>query len=664
MRSNRSARPTGATEYRVGLALAVIAWAIMGMQELFLFLRPTPYGGAYVQQWGWYLSRAMFYNLLGPGLIALPFLLRWLAGYRRPVEERVARRWHMVELVLLTLCVGLDHADNEVMRFLGTHLTFALLRTYERVGAWGSDMIHVFTTDRGGPGLPFLLLLGGMALVYLLGRRTILRGAGSADWPIGVALAAMGLPVAVPLVVYNLPGAHFPRGRVQPEVITLTLELARESRTGTAPSDLARRVADYRARWQSGSGDGMWTFTSDSVHPLVQVPRVALGPDSTRWNVIYLQLETFRGWDMGFLRPDRHPSPTPFLDHLAADTATAVWTRFLSFGPPTINGFMAGHCSIAPHSVQNISTTYTGTSFLCLPELLGRHGWHTAYFTGSDPDWDNQTIWLRRWYHEVTYYREADERDRDIFRLAAARIRELARGTRPFFATVVSISNHYPFRSREPALDLNAGRTPAEAVLNTIHYTDDVVREFVDSLAREPWFGRTLLVISGDHGYNLGEHDGTPGQQNGWRESVWVPFLIHGVHPRLPRGRHEELASHLDLAPTVAELLGIREPNPWLGRSLLTPPASQAWMGMLRGNVFFAETPDWSLVLDPGTGAPHLYRQPTDPLQRNDLAPDSADTAARLEAEVREQQGLWDYLVESDRVWSHHQTNPSAGGSP
>ncbi|HWA56464.1 MAG TPA: sulfatase-like hydrolase/transferase [Gemmatimonadales bacterium] len=651
---------SAAREFLVALRLAALAWAVMAAQELLLFARPTPYGGAYVRDGVVYFGKALFYNLMGVLLVTLPFLARWLVAYRGGATARSARRWHTALLVLLVLTVGLDHADNEVMRFLGTHLTFSLLRTYERVSAWGSDMLHVFTTDRGGPWLPFILLLLGMGMTWWRGRRIIDADRhGTIIWPVRGALATAALPLTFTLVVYNLPGGHFPRNRVRPEIVTLGLELLSDARPAVAPADLDRVAAAWQGRWLAADGTGAWRFLGDPRYPLVRVP-VTPSPDTLRPNVIFLQLETFRGWDMGFLRPDRAPSPTPFLDHLAADARTAWWSRFVSFGPPTINGFMAGHCSVLPHSSQSISTTYTGTALQCLPAVARAHGWHTAYFTGSDPDWDNQTIWLRRWYDEVTFYPDANELDRRVFHDALGRIRQLGRGPAPFFATVVSISNHYPFRSREPALDLGPARTPSEAILNTLHYTDDVVREFVDSLAREPWFGRTLLVIMGDHGYNLGEHDGTPGQRNGWRESVWVPFLIHGVHPRLPAGRHDEPASQLDLAPTVADLMGIRDTTPWLGRSLLAPDPGKAELGVARGDVLFAETREWSMVLDPGTAQAHLYDATHDPLQHDDVALRFPEAAARLERDIRGQQQLWDYLIESDRVW-FRRPPPGAG---
>jgi phosphoglycerol transferase MdoB-like AlkP superfamily enzyme len=316
-----------------------------------------------------------------------------------------------------------------------------------------------------------------------------------------------------------------------------------------------------------------------------------------------------------------------------------------------VNGFIANHCSAQPHSSRSISTSFTAVAFDCLPAVLRRHGWHTAFFTGSDPDWDNQSIWLTRWYDESAYYPEANELDRDVFGRALTRIRELGNQPQPFFATVVSISNHYPFRSRESRLDLNEGKRPADAILNTMHYTDDVVRQFVDSIAREPWYRHTLLVIVGDHGYNLGEHDGTPGQRNGWRESVWVPFLIHGLHPRLRTGRHPELASQLDLAPTIADLVGVRDSTSWTGHSLLNPPTPEGHVGLRTADVFFSETPARSLVVDLSQGTPHLYDAGQDPLQQNDLASRFPAEVSQLEDQTRNRQGLWDILVEFDRVW-------------
>jgi arylsulfatase A-like enzyme len=222
-------------------------------------------------------------------------------------------------------------------------------------------------------------------------------------------------------------------------------------------------------------------------------------------------------------------------------------------------------------------------------------------------------------------------------------------------ATVISISNHLPFLAArlgpdEARFDLDPERPPSRAIRNTMRYTDDVVRELVDSLRREPWFSHTLLIITGDHGYDLGEH-GTGGQGTGWRESVWVPLVIHGAHPRLPRGEHDEPASLLDIAPTVADLLGIRETNAWMGSSLARSGHAGSPFACARGPAIFGEAGRYSLVVHPMTGRSLLFDFATDPLERHNVADAHGDIAAALRRQAGDEARLVDYLVEANLVW-------------
>ena len=271
-------------------------------------------------------------------------------------------------------------------------------------------------------------------------------------------------------------------------------------------------------------------------------------------------------------------------------------------------------------------------------------------FNGGDTDWDNSSPWLRRWYDRLWRFPEADGRDRDIFRAAAAGIRRLGRSGRPFFASVVSVSNHTPFRTREPALDMAGQASAAERILNTTHYMDDVVGEFLASLQGEPWMARTLIVVTGDHGFNAGEHGQPAGQQNLYRESVWVPLIIAGPHPRLRAGRHEVPATLLDIAPTLADLLGLRVAVPWQGHSLLAVNGAGTTGFGFRDSLL-AETPSWAAVRDPGDGRARLYRSSDDWLQRRDLADRAPDLARRLLEQAERSRRLNDYLLRQGRIW-------------
>jgi phosphoglycerol transferase MdoB-like AlkP superfamily enzyme len=371
-------------------------------------------------------------------------------------------------------------------------------------------------------------------------------------------------------------------------------------------------------------------------------------PPRERWNVIYIQLETFRGADMGFLRPDLRRSPTPYLDSLARRQDAAVWTRALSFGMPSINGIFASHCSVMPPSRRYV-TALTHVRFLCLPDLLRRDGYRAEIFHGADTDWDNSSYWLRSWYDRLWRFPAAEQQDRLVFRRAAHRIRALGRSGRPFFAAVMSVTNHTPFTSPEPALNIAGSGRAAERILNTTHYTDAALRELIEPLQGEPWLARTLIVITGDHGFNLGEHGQVPGQHNLFRESVWVPLIILGRHPRLPRGSHADLATLLDLPPTLADLLGVRQANPWQGHSLLAVRGNGGVAFGFRDSLL-TETGAWTAVLDPGDGAVRLYSR-GDWLQHHDLGPQHSHLAQTLLARADRARRLNDHLLRRNLVW-------------
>ena len=328
-------------------------------------------------------------------------------------------------------------------------------------------------------------------------------------------------------------------------------------------------------------------------------------------------------------------------------------------GPPTVSGMMAGLCSIKPHSSAIITTTFTYTALECLPTVLRRHGYVAEAFTVSDPDWDGEKNWLRKWYDQYHYYEDANNADRVVFRRAADRIRELGRGPRPFFASITSISNHYPFRGGEPQFSQDPVNPQDRPINNTIRYTDDVVREFIESLEHEAWFEHTLVVIFGDHGYELGEHS-RRGQHNGWRESVWVPLIIHGPHPRLQRGGQDEMATLLDLAPTITDLLGIREPNPWMGVSLLLHGKRQRTFALSHWGAIWGEWDRFSMVVDPATGKGLLYDAIKDPLQRFDISARHPDILTTLRRQAQDEGRLVDYLLEANWVWQSPPPAPNA----
>jgi phosphoglycerol transferase MdoB-like AlkP superfamily enzyme len=369
---------------------------------------------------------------------------------------------------------------------------------------------------------------------------------------------------------------------------------------------------------------------------------------SSRPNIILVQLEAFRAWDMGTTNPAIKDSPTPFLDRLARSSDSAYYSRFFANGIPTVFTFMAIHTGLVPHSFYTVAQRFTTTGFDAFPKLLRTRGYYSLFFTGSDPDWDNQRFWLRQWYDEHHFWPAHKERDRDTFRAAAERIAQVGQVREPFIATLASITNHIPFRLPEPAFAKERGDTSRARLHNTMRYTDDVVREFYERLRGERWFDRTVWLITGDHGYDLGERGAPIGHDNLRHESTWVPLIVHGSDSRLPKGVQQRVGSHIDLAPTITELAGYTGPVAFSGHSLLQPTTERHSAVAVRKGNFAYETQAFSAYY-PVSGKPSVY-EGKDILQNRALTDQMPHVVEEYRERARLLSTVTDWAIESDRV--------------
>ena len=95
---------------------------------------------------------------------------------------------------------------------------------------------------------------------------------------------------------------------------------------------------------------------------------------------------------------------------------------------------------------------------------------------------------------------------------------------------------------------------------------------FLEELKRRGLYDDSLIVFTADHGEEFFEHGGLTHGTTLYGEVLEVPFIVkwpRGVEaPASPRG---SLAQHVDLLPTILDLLGIALPPGIEGRSLLDP---------------------------------------------------------------------------------------------
>ena len=157
-------------------------------------------------------------------------------------------------------------------------------------------------------------------------------------------------------------------------------------------------------------------------------------------------------------------------------------------------------------------------------------------------------------------------------------------------------------------------------------------------------------VVTSDFGYPLGEH-AQIGLHRPWlhHELVHLPLLL-----RLPAaaeaGRHVYgFTQPADLAPTLLDLFGVKQPEGLAGFSLL--PLARGEAESSRPHAITAlelgdaaamaiRTDDWAFLLpvrvpEGETHEPQLFEKPDDRWEVNDLRPRNIERADELEAELR-----------------------------
>ena len=173
-----------------------------------------------------------------------------------------------------------------------------------------------------------------------------------------------------------------------------------------------------------------------------------------------------------------------------------------------------------------------------------------------------------------------------------------------------------------------------------IRYMDDHIAMLLDQLAEVGVREDTFVIISADHGENQGELNVYGNHVTADDKTNRVPLIVSG--PGVSRGVDDALYYHLDLPPTLVELVGGEIPNRWDGRSFansITDGASEGHDYLVVGQGALSAMravrwDDWILLrtyhdgireLDPV----ELYDLAGDPHETTNLAQDRPDVARK-----------------------------------
>ena len=291
--------------------------------------------------------------------------------------------------------------------------------------------------------------------------------------------------------------------------------------------------------------------------------RVVSAISPRRHNVVVILMESMSASLLKtFGQPDEL---TPTLDSLYR--CSLAFTNCYSAGIHTNHGLTASLYSFPALMFRNLMKGTVTPHREGIPTILRREGYHNMFFMTHEAQYDNMKAFFSTNGYDDIYSQENYPRDSvvnsfgvgDHFEMdfALGKINAAARRHNPFLATILTISNHPPYK-----VPTWFHARSKEAEKQIVEYADWSIGQFLKAARREPWYRNTVFVIYADHGKMVGRTDGElPVSYN------HIPLLIFGpdVKPQL----YDGLAQQVDIVPTVLGLLGLSYDYDGFGVDLL-----------------------------------------------------------------------------------------------
>ncbi len=296
---------------------------------------------------------------------------------------------------------------------------------------------------------------------------------------------------------------------------------------------------------------------------------ILLGGCSSRprdWNVLVITIDTLRADHVSAI-DQKSPVKTPNIDSVAKEGA--VFTRAFAHAPLTLPSHASIFTGLTPvaHGIHDNSGFRLPDRYTTLAEVLKEKGYKTGAFVSAFPL--DSRFGLNQGFDVYDDKYGAGKKFQFFFaERRAERTLSLAKnwlknaGNR-WFLWIHLFDPHQPYNPPEPYKtkyknDLYSGE---------IAYTDHELGKFFKFLRDSGLWKNTIIVITSDHGEALGEHGERTHGYFAYNSTLHVPLIIH--YPGIKPIKTDKKVSHIDIFPTLCDILNIHPPDFLQGKSLL-----------------------------------------------------------------------------------------------
>lgn len=340
----------------------------------------------------------------------------------------------------------------------------------------------------------------------------------------------------------------------------------------------------------------------------VKALRKALGlpTDGKPLSVVILFVESLRSFEL--LHPEIGPQIFPRLRHHLESHGIWYKQAYSSAftAAQTVRGQFTTLCSMLPNPGGPAPyIAYPTLKVECLASLFKKRGYRTLWMNGYRSDYHNkgffESVHGTDHFFDIKYWESKGVKeyvgswgvgDRAWLPVAFKDL-EHQHSLGPIFANVLTVSTHHPF-SEVPGIVLPPGLREAtkkfpeyRGYLSRLRYADEALGDFLDSWFAADWTKDTLLIVKGDHSTVVLPHlPLTTAQQSELWSRITFGIFSRGLKKPLVS---EQPIHQLDVAPTIANIVGGDFHVAWIGRPILEATGGGTGLRTLPGSALVYE---------------------------------------------------------------------------
>lgn len=427
-----------------------------------------------------------------------------------------------------------------------------------------------------------------------------------------------------------------------------------------------RTAADYLSR-------PLADIPSSDSFPYIKLPKdesnAGLIATVERPHIFLVVMESFNANFVEANGPNGQPYTPIFNSHIEKGLYVE---RFYGNSIQTARHYLPVHCSVPPSYWDKDTVGFPKLRLRSLEHILKEHGYRTLYFQSQQSlEFDNvgrflktigfdevhsmngsfigpgdgEKIWGWGLQDDLTFERVFDYLDRAV-----------SKSNQPLFTTILTTSHHFPFTEMPPSQPklYPSPENRAQIFGNSIHLADCYLATFFKELHSRPQYKDSLIILTGDHSFPAGEHGNYFNEHRAYEENFQIPLLMIWPNRIAPQRIKDVAFSQLDIAPTIAALLGITTPNHFRGREIQAG-AAQVPIPMVQpydSTRLCVVSYPYKYVKSIRSDDEYLYNLSADPQERNNLVVEyEASPILKGLREDIERLEANQHLLETNRIW-------------